>query len=134
ISGKLPIGGLSSSAAVTTAYLMALCDVNDIEVSKMAIIQYSHWVETRFIGLKNGILDQSANVLSMDNQLMVMDCLSNEHEMIQKGADMPEFEVVVVYSGISKQLISTDFNNRTDELRVGGWLLQDLSGMPITPA
>ena len=65
---------------------------------------------------------------------MVMDCLSNEHEMIQKGAHMPEFEVVVVYSGISKQLISTDFNNRTDELRVGGWLLQDLSGLPITPA
>lgn len=26
---------LSSSAAVTTAYLMALCDVNDIEVSKI---------------------------------------------------------------------------------------------------
>ena len=134
VSGKLPIGGLSSSAAVTTAYLMALCDVNDIEVSKMDIIQYSHWVETQFIGLKNGILDQSANVLSMNNQLMVMDCLSNEHEMIAKGANMPEFEVVVVYSGISKQLISTDFNNRTDELRVGGWLLQDLSGLPITPA
>ncbi|MGP6146552.1 GHMP family kinase ATP-binding protein [Jeotgalibaca sp. A122] len=134
VSGKLPIGGLSSSAAVTTAYLMALCDVNDIEVSKMDLIQYSHWVETQFIGLKNGILDQSANILSMDNQLMVMDCLTNEHEMITKGADMPEFEVVVVYSGISKQLISTDFNNRTDELRVAGWLLQDLSGMPITPA
>ena len=63
-----------------------------------------NWVETQFIGLKNGILDQSANVLSMDNQLMVMDCLSNEHEMIQKGAHMPEFEVVVVYSGISKQI------------------------------
>ena len=46
---------------------MALCDVNDIQASKMDIIMYSHWVETDFIGLKNGILDQSANVLSMDN-------------------------------------------------------------------
>lgn len=133
VSGKLPIGGLSSSAAVTTAYLMALSDVNGIELSKMELIQYSHWVETQFIGLKNGILDQSANVLSMDNQLMLMDCRTNEHEMIQKGKDMAEFEVVVVYSGISKHLISTDFNNRTDELRVAGWLLQDLSGMDHTP-
>lgn len=33
VSGKLPIGGLSSS----TAYLMAPCDVNHIEVSKMDI-------------------------------------------------------------------------------------------------
>ena len=134
VSGKLPIGGLSSSAAVTTAYLMALCDVNDIEVSKMDLIQYSHWVETEFIGLKNGILDQSANILSMDNHLMVMDCKTNEYELIEKGSNMPEFEVVVVYSGISKQLISTDFNNRTDELRVAGWLLQELSNMEITPS
>lgn len=57
ISGKLPIGGLSSSAAVTTAYLMAPCDVNQIEVSKMDIRLYSHWVQTKFNGFKNGILD-----------------------------------------------------------------------------
>lgn len=31
---------------------------------------------------------------------------------------MPEFEVVVVYSGISKDLIETDFNNCVDEIRV----------------
>ncbi|MGH2101207.1 hypothetical protein ACRCJN_00480 [Aerococcus urinaeequi] len=42
VSGKLPIGGLSSSGAVTTAYLMALCDVNDIQVSKIDIIMYRH--------------------------------------------------------------------------------------------
>lgn len=134
VSGKLPIGGLSSSAAVTTAYLMALCDVNDIEVSKMDLIKYSHWIETAFIGLKNGILDQSANILSMDNQLMVMDCKTNEYEMVPKGLGMPEFEIVVVYSGISKQLISTNFNNRTDELRVAGWILEELSGLEITPS
>lgn len=28
---------------------------------------YSGWIETEFIGLKNGILDQSANFLSMGN-------------------------------------------------------------------
>lgn len=132
VKGKLPIGGLSSSAAVTTAYLMALCDVNELEVSKLELINYSHWVETEFIGLKNGILDQSANILSMDNHLMVMDCKTSEYELVEKGAGMPEFEVVVVYSGITKQLISTDFNNRTDELRVAGWLLEELSGMNVT--
>jgi galactokinase len=34
ISGKLPIGGLSSSAAVMTAYLMALCDANELSLTK----------------------------------------------------------------------------------------------------
>lgn len=132
ISGKLPIGGLSSSAAVTTAYLMALCDLNGIEFTKYDLIKYSHWVETEFIGLKNGILDQSANILSMDNQLMVMDCQEWEHDMVPKGESMPEFEVVVVYSGITKNLIGTDFNNRVDEVRVAGWLLQELEEQPLS--
>lgn len=134
VSEKLPIGGLSSSAAVTTAYLMALCDVNDIEVSKMELINYSHWVETQFIGLKNGILDQSANILRENNHLMVMDCKTNEAELTPKDKGIPELEVVVVYSGNSKQLISTDYNNCTNELRVAGWILQDLSGMESSPS
>lgn len=131
VSGKLPIGGLSSSAAVTTAYLMALCDVNNIKVSKMDIIMYIHWVESKFIGLKNGILDQSANVFSMNNQLMLMDCLTNKYEMIDKGADFKDFEVIVVCSGISKNLMGTDFNNRVEEVRVAGWLLLELAGQPL---
>ena len=126
ISGKLPIGGLSSSAAVTTAYLMALCNVNEIEASKLDLIRYSHWVETKFIGLKNGILDQSANILSQNHQLMVMDCKTQEYQLVKKSESMPEFEVVVAYSGISKDLISTDFNHRVDECRVAGWILQEV--------
>jgi len=128
VSGKLPIGGLSSSAAVTTAYLMALCDVNNIQVSKMDLVQYSHWVETKFIGLKNGILDQSVNILSKDNHLLVVDCKTKEYSLIKKPDSMPEFEVVIVYSGISKVLISTDYNNRVDECKVAGWILQELAG------
>ncbi|WP_163539002.1 galactokinase family protein [Gracilibacillus sp. YIM 98692] len=132
ISGKLPIGGLSSSAAVTTAYLMALSDVNGLEIAKKDLVQYSHWVETDFIGLKNGILDQSANILSEDNHLLVMDCQTNEHQLVKKSDQMPDFEVLVVYSGVSKALIGTDYNNRVDECKVGGWLLQDLTSQETT--
>ncbi len=133
IQGKLPMGGLSSSAAVTTAYLMALADVNGIEVSKEKLIQYSHWVETAFIGLKNGILDQSANILSKDGYLMRMDCAANEWELIPKSSSMPEFEVVIVNSGFTKALISTDYNNRVDECKIAASLLQELSRGETTP-
>lgn len=74
VLGKLLIDELSSSATVTTAYLTALFDVDNIQISKMDICMYSHWAEAEFIGLKNGILVQSADVLSMDNHLMVMGC------------------------------------------------------------
>lgn len=127
ISGKLPIGGLSSSAAVTTAYLMALCDVNELDLSPEQLIQQSHWVERHYIGLNNGILDQSANLLSRDDHLMMMDCRSGDYELIRQSAAMPEFEVVVAYSGLSQSLIRTDYNNRVDECKVAAWLLQELS-------
>lgn len=132
VSGKLPIGGLSSSAAVTTAYLMALCDVNDIDVPKTDLVGYSHWVETDYIGLKNGILDQSANILSENNYLLSMDCKTNEHRLIKKSDEMPEFEVVVVYSGVSKALMGTDYNNRVDECQVAGWIIQDLANEDVS--
>src|SRR5699024_8947275 len=71
-------------------------------------------------------LDQSANILSKNNHLLSMDCKTGEHSLIEKSADMPEFEVIVVYSGVTKALIGTDYNNRVDEYRVEGWIIQDL--------
>lgn len=125
VRGKLPMGGLSSSAAVTTAYLLALCDVNGIVCSKEDIIQLSHWVEKEYIGLNNGILDQSANVLSRDGYLMAMDCETNEWQLIEKGRSMPDFEVVIVNSGFTKALISTDYNNRVDECKIAASILEE---------
>ena len=39
IKGSLPVGGLSSSAAVLTAYVMALAKANNITLSKMELIK-----------------------------------------------------------------------------------------------
>lgn len=137
LDGDLPIGGLSSSAAVIAAYLMALADVNHIELSKLDFIKYSSSAERNFMGLKNGILDQSANMLSQNNHLLIMDCQSNEYELIPKGETMPDFEVVVAYSGVTQQLTDSGFNNRTDECRVAGWLMQEweniYNGAEVTP-
>lgn len=133
VQGRLPIGGLSSSAAVTTAYLMALAQVNDLQIEAKELIQFSHWVEREFIGLNNGILDQAANILSRDGYLMHMDTHSGVSELVPRSGEMKPFEVVIVYSGISTSLIKTDYNNRVDECKVAAWLLQELGELPISP-
>ena len=51
--------------------------------------------------------------------------------MIDKGAGFKDFEVIVVYSGISKNLMGTDFNNRVEEVRVAGWLLLEFASQPL---
>ncbi|MDR1933769.1 MAG: GHMP kinase [Spirochaetales bacterium] len=133
IRGRLPIGGLSSSAAVTTAYLLALADVNGLVIEKPDLIRYSHWVEKEFIGLYNGILDQSANILSRNDHLLYMDCRTEDYSLIPKNPAMPAFAVLVVYSGINKILISTDYNNRVDECKVAAWILQETGCGRVTP-
>lgn len=133
IRGKLPMGGLSSSAAVTTAYLLALCDVNGLSCSKEELIDYSHWVEREFIGLKNGILDQASNILSMDGRLMYMDCADGAWNLVPKGKAMPDFDVVIVNSGFNVALIGTDYNNRVDECKIAASVLAELAGNAPRP-
>lgn len=58
-----------------------------------------------------------------------MDCKTLEHKLYPKAEDMPEFEVVVVYSGVTGALTDSGFNNRTDECRVAGWLLEEFENM-----
>src|SRR5690625_6635665 len=57
-----------------------------------------------------------------------MDCQTSEHRLVDKSEEMPEFEVVVVYSGVTKALIGTDYNNRVDECKVAGWMIEELAG------
>jgi galacturonokinase len=128
VKGRLPSAGLSTSASITTAFLLALCDVNDIQCSDAQLIEHSHWVETVYIGLNNGILDQAANILSRSGKLLQMDCRTNEWELIPPGLTMPPFEVVVVNSGFNKALISTDYNNRVDECKIAASILAELAG------
>lgn len=59
IQGSLPIGGLSSSAAVLIAYVMAFAKANNIRLQPFEIVQIASEAEREYIGLNNGLLDQA---------------------------------------------------------------------------
>ena len=62
IEGTLPVGGLSSSAAVILTYLNAVCIANDIQITRPEIISNAIWAERNYIGVNVGKLDQSCEV------------------------------------------------------------------------
>ena len=74
VQGSRSEGGLSSSAAVGVAYLLALEDVNDLRVSPRENILFDQCIENSYLGLRNGILDQSAILLSRRRHLTWIDC------------------------------------------------------------
>ena len=57
IEGELPIGGLSSSAAVIIAFLVALCRVNHIQLEPMELILMAKAAENKYVGVNCGKLD-----------------------------------------------------------------------------
>ena len=131
LEGSLPIGGLSSSAAVTIAYLLALEAANDQDVSPSHNIALEQYVENVHIGLNNGILDQSVILLSERNRLLFLDCLDGSWELIDPPRDMPEFGIVVAYSGLSDSLTSTGYNQRVAECRAAAEALLRLGGLAV---
>lgn len=115
IEGSTPIGGLSSSAAVGVAYLLALEAVNNLNIDVFENIQLDRYIENTYLGLKNGILDQSIILTSEPDKLTCLDCQNVEFEKIPNNFKN-DFEIVIAYSGLSKALIdSSDYNNRVKE-------------------
>ena len=130
ISGEMPIGGLSSSASVGVAYLLALESVNGLDLPKEENIRLDQAIENGYLGLENGILDQSVILLGEAEKLLVLDCASGTHELVESG-EMPEFDVVVAYSGLSTSLSATGYNQRVAECREAASRLLQLAGREV---
>jgi galactokinase len=111
VSGPLPIGGLSSSAAVNVAYLLALEAANDLVVDGPANIALAQRIENEYIGLSNGILDQSMILLSRSGALTCLDCQDRAVRHVLGPPGM-KFDVIIAYSGVSRALVGTDYNRR----------------------
>jgi galactokinase/galacturonokinase len=115
IHGNMPIGGLSSSAAVSIAYLKALEHVNGLTSSSLETIMLVRAVENGYLGLHNGILDQSVIMSGKAGALTSIDCSTHTISSLDQGASDSPWEILIVYSGLSRQLIATPFNQRVAE-------------------
>ena len=127
-AGRLGEGGLSSSAAVGVAYLLALEQVNGLEISEQENIALDQGIENGYLGLRNGILDQSAILLSRRGFLTHIDCKRMRHELIPQADSMPSFAILIVFSGLKQALVGTDYNRRVDECAEGAKMLLEAVG------
>ena len=129
IDGELPIGGLSSSAAVIITYLTALCDLNNIFITPRELIEISKEAENKYVGVSCGKLDQSCEVYCRKNKLLYLDTRDDSYELIPENPKMKDYEFVIFFSGLERSLASSKFNMRVDECRSAAYELKALSGM-----
>ncbi len=131
IKGSLPIGGLSSSAAVLIAYVMAFAKANSITLTPMEVIKIASQAEREYIGLTNGILDQACIALSEKDALLFLDTDTEQYRIIRKNPCMPEFELAIIFSGLTRSLVNSDYNLRVAECKTAAWNMMAYTGMPL---
>jgi galactokinase len=132
VKGSMPIGGLSSSAAVGIAYLLALEQANKLVLSPQENIELDRYIENGYLGLKNGVLDPSIILLSDRDQLTYLDCQSMCFQRYPTAADNGHFEIVVAYSGLTEySLLYTNYNGRVAECQEAARRLLEITGKPV---
>ena len=129
IGGELPIGGLSSSAAVIITFLSALADMNGISLDQKEMIQIALEAENKYVGVFCGKLDQSCEVYCRKDNLLYMDMKDDSYELIPTNPNMKPYKIAIFFSGLERSLASSAFNMRVDECRSAAYALKAHAGM-----
>lgn len=129
IQGELPIGGLSSSAAVIITFIAALCSMNNITLTKEEMIVISQEAENKYVGVACGRLDQSCEVYCRKGHLLYMDLLDGSYELIPEPSNIKPYKIGIFFSGIERSLAGSAYNMRVDECRSAAYALKAYAGM-----
>lgn len=109
-AGDIPIGaGVSSSAAVEVAFIMAWEAVSNLNLSDVQRARIGKKVENDYLGLDSGIMDQFACIHGKKDALIYLDCRTLDYELIP----FPENTAILIAdTGIRRQLTHSEYNLR----------------------
>ncbi|CAI5470492.1 unnamed protein product [Closterium sp. Yama58-4] len=119
------------------AFLLALADANNLSLSPAELIELDRLIENGFLGLRNGVLDQSAIVLSKAGHLTRIWCQDRRHDFIPLPAGSPsepnkEVAFMLAFSGMRAALTqSSGYNNRVQECQEAARMLLAAAGMEV---
>lgn len=114
ISSTVPQGsGLSSSAALEVAVLVALDEFLKLELSDEEKYTFARRAENDFVGVKCGVMDQFAAVMGKEKHAIFLDTQSMHHEYVP--LDLGDYAFMVIDSGVRHSLSSGEYNRRREE-------------------
>ncbi len=112
-TGDIPIGGgVSSSAAVEIAFIMAWELIAGFFLSERERALLGQRVENEFLGVSSGIMDQYASVFGEKDHLILLDCRTIDHSLIALPRNTG---IIVADTGVRRELANSEYNLRRDQ-------------------
>jgi galactokinase len=133
LDGMLPGCGLSSSASVLLAYLYAFAAANALALTPWDYVRLTRRAENKYIGLNNGILDQTSIVFGRRDHLLYIDTKKEKVTPMPDRLGERHYRIIVAYSGYSRELTTSGYNTRVDECRAAAKQLSEMAGQPPAP-
>jgi galactokinase len=111
--GDVPLGaGLSSSAALESAFVFALNDIYGLDIDKFELAKIGQATEHNYVGVKCGIMDQFASIFGKQGNLIRLDCRSLEHQYVPFNP--VGYKLVLIDSCVKHELVNNPYNRRRE--------------------
>jgi len=109
-ASNVPRGsGLSSSASVEMAFMIAWQTLAGWTLPPMQRALLGQIAENQYVGVNCGIMDQFASACGVENNLLLLDCRSLEWKTIPLPEDI---SIVIADTTVRRKLTSGEYNKR----------------------
>ena len=117
-TGDVPDGaGLSSSAALTIAWMTLLRAWTGAEIEDIRLTQYAQQVEHKYLGVKCGLLDQIGSLMARSGQVMLVDF--RDLKVTPVDVALSDVSWVVLHSGVRRELAGSAYLERVQQCQDG---------------
>jgi galactokinase len=101
--------GLSSSASVEMAFMIAWQTLGGWTLPSMRLALLAQRAENQYVGVNSGLMDQFASACGVKNNLLLLDCRSLEWQTLPLPEDV---SIVIADTSVRRKLTSGAYNNR----------------------
>lgn len=123
--GNLPVGaGMSSSAAVECGLLVALNDLFQFGLDRIAIAKMAQRAEHTYPGVKCGIMDMFANMMGKMDHVILLNCMNLDYKYLP--LPLTDYSIILINTKVHHSLAGSAYNERRNECAEGFKILKSL--------
>ena len=123
-AGDIPRGsGMSSSAAVEGGLAFALNEMLDAGLNRVQLALLCQRAEHNFPHVNCGIMDQFANMMGRQDEVLLLDCKTMEHQYFP--LHLQGYKIVLINSKVHHTLVSGEYNIRRQRCEEGLAILKN---------